>query len=90
MTARLKKQRNRAARQKGFLLLVVTLMLGSGCQKKNDQESPQSLTRIVKTKADIEMVCIPAGGFQMGSDAGSPDETPVHRVYVDAFLMDRL
>jgi len=90
VTARPKIQKNRSAWQKGFLLLAVSLvMLGSGCQKKNDQESPQSLIQIVKTKADIEMVCIPAGGFQMGSDAGSPDETPVHRVYVDAFLMDR-
>ncbi len=30
---------------------------------------------------------IPAGTFQMGSDTGQEDEGPVHRVYVDAFLM---
>ncbi|MBM4028934.1 MAG: formylglycine-generating enzyme family protein, partial [Planctomycetes bacterium] len=26
------------------------------------------------------MVLIPGGSFEMGSDRGSPDEAPVHRV----------
>jgi formylglycine-generating enzyme required for sulfatase activity len=34
------------------------------------------------------MVLIPAGKFQMGSDAGKHDEKPVHTVYLDAFYMD--
>ena len=34
------------------------------------------------------MVLIPAGDFQMGSNTGEPDEQPVHTVYVDAFYMD--
>ncbi len=34
------------------------------------------------------MVLIPAGEFRMGSDAGEPDEEPVHEVYIDAFYMD--
>ncbi len=36
------------------------------------------------------MALIPAGDFQMGSEAGSSDEDerPVHTVYVDAFYMD--
>ena len=34
------------------------------------------------------MVLIPAGEFQMGSNAGDKDEQPVHPVYVDAFYMD--
>ncbi len=35
------------------------------------------------------MVFIPAGEFQMGSESGDSDERPVHRVYTDAFWMDR-
>jgi formylglycine-generating enzyme required for sulfatase activity len=35
------------------------------------------------------MVQIPAGWFEMGSRRGREDEQPVHRVWVDAFLMDR-
>ena len=36
-----------------------------------------------------EMVLIPAGEFQMGSNDGDDDEKPVHSVYVDAFYMDK-
>ncbi|MBM4333922.1 MAG: formylglycine-generating enzyme family protein [Deltaproteobacteria bacterium] len=36
-----------------------------------------------------EMVLIPGGKFEMGSDKGEPDERPVHTVYVDAFYLDR-
>jgi formylglycine-generating enzyme required for sulfatase activity len=35
------------------------------------------------------MIFISAGQFQMGSDKGRPDETPVHQVSVDAFSIDR-
>lgn len=44
---------------------------------------------IVRTAAGDEMVLIPAGSFEMGSARGRDDEKPVHRVSVDAFLMDR-
>ena len=37
----------------------------------------------------VNMVLIPAGEFQMGSDDGQEDEKPVHTVYVDAFYMDK-
>ena len=36
-----------------------------------------------------EMMLIPAGEFQMGSNSGDDDEKPVHTVYVDAFYMDK-
>ena len=36
-----------------------------------------------------EMVLIPAGEFEMGSNEGSADEKPVHTVYVNAFYMDK-
>ena len=35
------------------------------------------------------MVLIPAGFFEMGSRHGREEEKPVHKVWVDAFLMDR-
>ena len=40
-------------------------------------------------KDGAEMVLIPAGEFQMGSNDGLNDEKPVHRVYLDAFYMDK-
>jgi formylglycine-generating enzyme required for sulfatase activity len=38
---------------------------------------------------DRSMAMVPAGEFTMGSSMGDPDEQPEHRVYVDAFLMDK-
>ena len=36
-----------------------------------------------------DMVWIPGGTFQMGSEDHYPEERPVHRVTVDGFWMDR-
>ena len=36
-----------------------------------------------------DMVLIPAGEFQMGSNSGERDEKPVHTVYLDAFYIDK-
>jgi len=35
------------------------------------------------------MVLIPAGEFTMGSDSGESDEKPPHRVYLDAYWIDK-
>lgn len=35
------------------------------------------------------MILVPAGWFQMGSDRDAADEAPAHRVYLDAFYLDR-
>jgi len=45
--------------------------------------------RTQPTKTGIEMVKIPGGWFDMGSKSGSPDESPVHRVWLSSFWMDR-
>ena len=37
----------------------------------------------------MTLVCVPAGEFSMGSDAGEYDEMPVHTVDLDAFWVDR-
>jgi formylglycine-generating enzyme required for sulfatase activity len=42
-----------------------------------------------KTKSGVELVLIPAGSFEMGSRPGRAEEKPVHRVWIDSFLMDR-
>ncbi len=60
---------------------------------KGGQQTPWDV-RLKKTPdppdsaAPEDMVLIPAGKFQMGSNAGHFDEKPVHTVYVDAFYMD--
>ena len=41
------------------------------------------------TLDEADMVMIPAGEFQMGSNNGDTDEKPIHAVYVDAFYIDR-
>ena len=40
-------------------------------------------------KDGAEMVLIPAGEFQMGSNDDEDDEKPVHTVYLDDFYMDK-
>ena len=48
---------------------------------------PTTAAKIVGNDG-AEMVLIPAGEFQMGSDIGIDNQRPVHTVYVDAFYMD--
>jgi formylglycine-generating enzyme required for sulfatase activity len=38
---------------------------------------------------DVPVLLVPAGEFTMGSEKGDANESPVHRVYVDAFYMDK-
>ena len=42
-----------------------------------------------KKKKYGNMVLIPAGEFTMGSDSGESDEKPPHRVYLDAYWIDK-
>ena len=42
-----------------------------------------------RATAALEMVLIPGGTFDMGSDAGHDDEMPVHTVTLKPFLLDR-
>ena len=53
--------------------------------KRFDRKSSDNASLPTST----EMVLIPAGEFQMGSNDGEDDEKPVHTVYVDAFYMDK-
>ena len=38
---------------------------------------------------EVPMAMVPAGEFTMGSHEGRANEKPVHRVYLEAFLMDK-
>ena len=40
-----------------------------------------------KAKPELELVVIPEGCFQMGSELGDPDERPVHKVCISSFKM---
>lgn len=44
---------------------------------------------IVCLKDGSEMVLVPAGEFLMGSDKGSEDERPAHKVSLNAYYMDK-
>ncbi|MBI4864577.1 MAG: SUMF1/EgtB/PvdO family nonheme iron enzyme [Candidatus Riflebacteria bacterium] len=51
--------------------------------------NPQGLEEYRSEPDEAVMVMIPAGEFLMGSANGTSDEKPVHRVYLDAFLIDK-
>ena len=43
----------------------------------------------VLSKSGIEMVYLPGGELTMGSNRGSPDEAPAHKVRLSGFLIDK-
>jgi formylglycine-generating enzyme required for sulfatase activity len=58
--------------------------------KRNKQmEGEVSINAITWEKDGKEMVYIPGGDFLMGSDEGRDNESPAHKVHVDAFYIDR-
>jgi len=65
--------------------MFAPLALSGLCCNKPGPEMPPTIT----TKGGIEMVLIPAGSFKMGSRHGKGDESPVHEVSIDSFLMDK-
>jgi formylglycine-generating enzyme required for sulfatase activity len=64
-------------------------------KKPAEQEAPTAVTSAPAPKAEPaagsqeEMVYISSGEFQMGSNNGDKDETPVHPVLVDGFYIDK-
>jgi eukaryotic-like serine/threonine-protein kinase len=51
--------------------------------------TPQPGSIQVSPADGMEAVYVPAGDFNMGSNAGTADEQPVHTVFLDAFWIDR-
>jgi acetoin utilization deacetylase AcuC-like enzyme/formylglycine-generating enzyme required for sulfatase activity len=68
-----------------LVMFILSVLIMVSCEKADRAKVPE----IIRTKTGIEMVVIPAGHFEMGSSGGEADESPAHRVWVDAFLMDR-
>jgi formylglycine-generating enzyme required for sulfatase activity len=54
-------------------------------------ESPRSVSQLptITSSSGVELVLVPAGYFEMGSRQGKEDEKPVHKVWLDSFLIDR-
>ena len=71
-----------------ILFLILFILFGISCKKVDDSGTPKR-PKVITTKSGLEMVVIPGGWFEMGSNDGGPDESPVHRVWVSSFWMDR-
>ena len=83
------------------VLLAAPLILLAACGKNEGRASrpgePQesrppgapSAPVEITTPSGVEMVCVPAGEFLMGSRQGNPDEAPPHKVKLTSFLIDK-
>jgi len=84
---------SKATMAAGLLVLLAAWAACAGCRKAASSDLPgpgrTQAPQIVKTTLGVEMVRVPAGWFDMGSPNGEANEQPVHKVWVDAFLMDR-
>ncbi len=54
-------------------------------EEKERQERIKKQSRVTPER----MVLIPAGEFEMGSNAGGDNEKPVHSVYLDSYFLDK-
>jgi len=62
----------------------------TGCRKTDGNESGAIAPSVeVTSKLGIAMVVIPGGTFEMGSEKGRDNESPVHVVMLDAFVIDK-
>ena len=69
-----------------FTLLILNVSVGDGAASP---PSPRQLPQESIGKDGAPMRLVPAGEFMMGSNDGLDNEKPPHRVYVDAFYMDK-
>ncbi len=74
-----------------IVIACLTLGVVQGCgETESAAGAPEGETPpTIVTGSGVEMVLIPGGWFEMGYVGGNEDEGPVHRVWVDAFLMDK-
>jgi acetoin utilization deacetylase AcuC-like enzyme/formylglycine-generating enzyme required for sulfatase activity len=71
----------------GILFLILFILFGMSCKKTDDYGTPKK-PKVITMKSGLEMVAIPGGWFEMGSENGGPDERPVHKVRISPFWMD--
>jgi formylglycine-generating enzyme required for sulfatase activity len=77
------------SRKNGLAVCLTLLALAPlSCQRAG---APQVVSELppIATKSGVELVLIPAGYFEMGSRHGRAEEQPVHKVWIDSFLMDQ-
>src|SRR5436309_3050813 len=83
-----------------LLLLCTSLTTAANAVVESSPQQPQTPPDIMVGHDGAEMVLVPAGEFIMGSDADEltrlhirqelvEDEMPRHRVFVDAFYIDK-
>lgn len=65
----------------GLLMAVTFLAWVAGPAQAKQQK--------ITGKDGAPMVLVPAGEYTMGSNEGSDDEKPKHRVFLDAYYMDK-
>jgi formylglycine-generating enzyme required for sulfatase activity len=78
----------------GLLVLGAALGLGivgalMGWWQLGSSQSGAPLEAQVRPADGMEMLPVPAGKFDMGSEEGDDDEKPVHTVNLDAFYIDK-
>ncbi|MFC1627697.1 formylglycine-generating enzyme family protein [Gemmatimonadota bacterium] len=72
------------------LSLSLYLLAGCGRSDESGMASGSGLLEIVTTDSGVEMVVIPGGWFEMGLGDDREGDAPLHRVWVDSFIIDRL
>ncbi len=74
-------------------LAVVSLLAAMLAWTAQGESLPSGISKqgnkYVADKDGMEMILVPAGEFMAGSDHGSSDEKPRHRVALGAFLIDK-
>ena len=69
---------------KKLMIFSLVFLVACGVPSAAPTATPNELI----DEKGISMRVVPAGEFRMGSEHGEEDESPVHRVYLDAFYMD--
>ena len=72
-----------------LLALSFLALVDLSCKKPPSVQSAIAPPPIITSKTGVKMVVIPPGSFEMGSSSGAANEKPIHRVWVDSFLMDQ-
>ena len=75
-----------------FATLVVSDYMDRQATKEREavreqREADAKAKRLNKMIKSLDLVKVPGGSFQMGSDSGDIDEKPVHRVNIKAFKL---
>jgi len=71
------------------VLLSLAVAALAACAPGEEPPISAAALPVVKTDGGAEMILIPEGDFEMGSPRGREVEQPVHKIHVDAFLIDR-